>query len=59
MNLEEITYKINGCAMKVHRTLGNGFQDYVFLHQNMKEKYCVSIKPLKIYNTIIASYDTH
>jgi len=26
MELEEITYKINGCAMKVHNALGNGFQ---------------------------------
>lgn len=30
MNLDEITYKINGCAMKVHRTLGNGFQKVIY-----------------------------
>lgn len=30
MNLEEITYKINGCAMKVHRALGNGFQEVIY-----------------------------
>jgi GxxExxY protein len=30
MTLEEITYKINGCAMKVHRTLGNGFQEVIY-----------------------------
>ncbi|MCH5598249.1 GxxExxY protein [Niabella ginsengisoli] len=30
MNLEDITYKINGCAMKVHRTLGNGFQEVIY-----------------------------
>ena len=30
MKLEEITYKINGCAMKVHRTLGNGFQEVIY-----------------------------
>jgi GxxExxY protein len=30
MTLEEITYKINGCAMKVHRTMGNGFQEVVY-----------------------------
>ena len=23
---DDITYKINGCAMKVHNLLGNGFQ---------------------------------
>lgn len=28
--LEDVTYKINGCAMKVHRTLGNGFQEVVY-----------------------------
>ena len=25
MDLDKITYKINGCAMKVHNQLGNGF----------------------------------
>ena len=30
MNLEELTYKINGCAMKVHNTLGNGFQEIIY-----------------------------
>lgn len=30
MTLDEITYKINGCAMKVHNTLGNGFQEVVY-----------------------------
>ncbi|HRG90669.1 MAG TPA: GxxExxY protein [Chitinophagales bacterium] len=30
MDLNEITYKINGCAMKVHRTLGNGFQEVIY-----------------------------
>ena len=30
MKLEEITYKINGCAMKVHNTLGNGFQEVIY-----------------------------
>ena len=30
MSLDEITYKINGCAMKVHNTLGNGFQEVIY-----------------------------
>ena len=30
MTLDEITYKINGCAMKVHKTLGNGFQEVIY-----------------------------
>jgi GxxExxY protein len=28
--LDEMTYKINGCAMKVHSTLGNGFQEVIY-----------------------------
>jgi len=30
MELDDITYKINGCAMKVHNTLGNGFQEVIY-----------------------------
>lgn len=30
MTLNEMTYKINGCAMKVHNTLGNGFQEVIY-----------------------------
>jgi len=30
MHLDEITYKIIGCAMKVHNTLGNGFQEVIY-----------------------------
>ena len=30
MTTDEITYKINGCAMKVHNTLGNGFQEVIY-----------------------------
>ena len=30
MTEEEITYKIIGCAMKVHNTLGNGFQEVIY-----------------------------
>lgn len=28
--IDEITYKINGCAMKVHKALGNGFQEVIY-----------------------------
>jgi GxxExxY protein len=30
MNESDITYKIIGCAMKVHNTLGNGFQEVIY-----------------------------
>ena len=30
MKMDELTYKINGCAMKVHNTLGNGFQELIY-----------------------------
>lgn len=28
--VDEITYKIIGCAMNVHNTLGNGFQEVIY-----------------------------
>jgi GxxExxY protein len=30
MTIDETTYKINGCAMKVHNYLGNGFQEVIY-----------------------------
>lgn len=30
MMYEELTHKIIGCAMKVHSTLGNGFQEVIY-----------------------------
>jgi GxxExxY protein len=30
MQPDEITYKIIGCAMEVHNTLGNGFQEVIY-----------------------------
>ncbi|MFZ2725784.1 MAG: GxxExxY protein [Methylococcaceae bacterium] len=28
--LDKLTYQINGCAMKIHNTLGNGFQEVIY-----------------------------
>ncbi|MEM9274350.1 MAG: GxxExxY protein [Cyanobacteria bacterium P01_F01_bin.143] len=30
MKIEEITYQIIGCCMKIHRTLGNGFREVIY-----------------------------
>lgn len=30
MEKDELTYKIIGCAMKLHNTLGNGFQEVIY-----------------------------
>jgi GxxExxY protein len=30
MTDDKLTYKVIGCAMKVHRTLGNGFQEVIY-----------------------------
>jgi len=30
MKFEDLTYKIIGCAMEVHKHLGNGFQEVVY-----------------------------
>jgi GxxExxY protein len=30
MDKDPITYKIIGCAMKIHNTLGNGFQEVIY-----------------------------
>ncbi len=30
MAIDEITHKVIGCAMRVHNTLGNGFQEVIY-----------------------------
>lgn len=30
MEKDELTYKVIGCAMKVHNTIGNGFQEVIY-----------------------------
>lgn len=30
MNLDDLRYKVIGCAMEVHRILGNGFQEVIY-----------------------------
>ena len=30
MDFKDLTYQINGCAMKVHNHLGNGFQEVIY-----------------------------
>ena len=30
MKKDSLTYQIIGCAMKVHNTLGNGFQEVIY-----------------------------
>ncbi|NNE26158.1 MAG: GxxExxY protein [Saprospiraceae bacterium] len=41
MTFDDLTYKVNGLAMKIHRFLGNGFQEVIYqrclaieLHRN-------------------------
>ncbi len=41
MDQDEITFKIIGCAMKVHNTLGNGFQEVIY-------QRCLAIELRKI-----------
>ncbi len=38
MKHEEITHKIIGCAMEVHRQLGPGFQEYIY-HRALEKEF--------------------
>lgn len=48
---DELTYKIIGCAMKVHNTLGNGFQEVIY-------QCCLAIE-LAIADISFASEQEH
>lgn len=41
MEKDELTYKIIGCAMKVHKTLGPGFQEVIY-------QRCLAIELAKV-----------
>lgn len=41
MERDELTYTIIGCAMKVHNTLGNGFQEVIY-------QRCLAIELAKV-----------
>lgn len=46
MQQDEITFKIIGCAMKVHNTLGNGFQEVIY-QRCFTSPWRVSVKQVK------------
>lgn len=52
MQPDEITFKITGCAMKVHNTLGNGFQEVIY-------QSCLAIELRKVeldFFAVVAFY---
>ena len=38
MKHEEITHRILGCSMEVHRQLGSGFQEYIY-HRALEKEF--------------------
>jgi GxxExxY protein len=54
MKYEEITHKVIGCSMEVHRNLGPGFQEYIYHRALAKEFTLQNVKfedeyEIKIY----------
>lgn len=54
MKFQEITHKIIGCAMEVHKQLGPGFQEYIYHRALEKEVKLQEVKfesgyEIKIY----------
>ncbi len=50
MEKDELTYSIIGCAMKVHNSLGNGFQEVIY-------QRCLAIELEKIHLNFIRELD--
>ena len=46
MKHEEITHKIIGCAMEVHRQLGPGFQEYIY-HRALEKEFKLQNVPFE------------
>jgi len=53
MQHEDLTHKIIGCAMKVHSTLGNGFQEIIYQRALSMEMEKQRHKPFLSYNLLI------
>lgn len=49
MKFSDITEKIIGCAMKVHRELGSGFQEYIYQRASEIELKKALIKFIREY----------
>src|SRR5262245_50008301 len=49
MKFAEITETIIGCAMKVHRELGRGFQEYIYQRASEIELLKINLKFIREY----------
>jgi GxxExxY protein len=53
MEKDELTYNVIGCAMKVHNTLGNGFQELIYHRCLVIELHKAKIKFIQEQEQII------